>query len=79
MKPKELVLDVFDPSFFIDFTFADTDPVKLVGAPAACEVKFQRPTDGTASAQKLGEENFMGGESSNFGAMFANKITVSCP
>ena len=79
VKPKELVLDVFDPSFFIDFTFADTDPVKLVGAPAACEVKFQRPTDGTASAQKLGEENFMGGESSNFGAMFANKITVSCP
>jgi ABC-type uncharacterized transport system substrate-binding protein len=72
VKPKELVLDVFDPSFFIDFKFADTYPVKLV-------VKFQRPTDGTASAQKLGEENFMGGESSNFGAMFANKITVSCP
>jgi ABC-type uncharacterized transport system substrate-binding protein len=79
VKPKELVLDVFDPSFFIDFKFADLDPVKLVGAPAVCQMKFQRPNDGTASAQKLGEQNFLGGESSNYGAMFANKITVSCP
>jgi ABC-type uncharacterized transport system substrate-binding protein len=78
VKPKELVLDVFDPSFFIDFKFAETDPVKLVGAPAACQMKFQRPNDGSANAQKLGEQNFTNGENSNFGAMFANKILVAC-
>ena len=33
VKPRELALDVFDPDFFIDFNFADKDPVKLVGAP----------------------------------------------
>ena len=33
----------------IDFTFVDKDPVKLVGAPAACQMTFQRPSDGTAS------------------------------
>jgi ABC-type uncharacterized transport system substrate-binding protein len=79
VKSKELALEVFDPSFFVDFKLADKDPVKLVGAPAACQVSLQRPTDGTISAQKLGEQNFLNGDNSNFGAMFANKITVACP
>jgi ABC-type uncharacterized transport system substrate-binding protein len=79
-KPKELVLEVFDPAFFIDFKLADKDPIRLVGAPAACQMRLQRPNDGTASAQKLNEQTFMsGGANSNYGAMFANKITVDCP
>ena len=78
-KAKQLVLEVFDRAFFIDFKYADQDPVKLVGAPADCRMQFQRPNDGTASAQKLGEQDFAGGEGGNFGMMFANKITVDCP
>jgi len=79
MKPKLLTLDVFDPAFFIDFKFAEKDPVKLVGAPAACRMQFQRPNDGSANAQKLGEQSFAGGDNSNYGMMFANKIAVECP
>jgi ABC-type uncharacterized transport system substrate-binding protein len=79
VKPKQLALEVFDPSFFIDFKLADGDPIKMVGAPAACQMKFQRPNDGTANAQRLGENNFANGDNSNYGAMFANKITVDCP
>jgi len=79
VKPKELALEVFDPSFFIDFGFAKKDPVTLVGAPATCQMKFQRPNDGAANAQKIGEQNFLSGDNSNYGAMFANKITVDCP
>jgi len=79
VKPKELALEVFDPSFFIDFKLADKDPVRLVGAPADCQMKFQRPNDGAAGAQKIGEQNFLSGDNSNYGAMFANKITVACP
>jgi ABC-type uncharacterized transport system substrate-binding protein len=79
VKAKDLALEVFDPSFFVDFKFADKDSVRLVGAPAACQVNFQRPNDGTVSAQKLGEQNFLNGDNSNFGALFANKITVACP
>ena len=79
VKAKALVLDVFDPEFFIDFKFADTDPVKLVGAPGACQIKFQRPNDGTANAKGLGEQGFADGGNANYGAMFANKITVDCP
>jgi ABC-type uncharacterized transport system substrate-binding protein len=76
---KQLALEVFDPSYFIDFKFEDKDPIKLVGAPAACQMEFQRPNDGTENAQRLNENNFMSGDNSNYGAMFANKITVNCP
>jgi ABC-type uncharacterized transport system substrate-binding protein len=79
VKPKVLALEVYDPSFFIDFQLADKNPIQLVGAPAACQMKIQRPNDGTANAQKLSEQNFMSGDNSNYGAMFANKITVDCP
>jgi len=79
VKPKELVLEVFDPSFFIDFTLAEKNPIKLVGAPATCQMKFERPNDGSAGAQKIGEQNFLSGANSNYGAMFANKVTVDCP
>jgi ABC-type uncharacterized transport system substrate-binding protein len=79
VKAKALALEVFDPEFFIDFTFADKDPVTLVGAPAACQIKFQRPNDGAANAQRLGEQNFADGGNSNFGATFSNKIAVDCP
>ena len=79
VRPRELALEVFDPSYFIDFSFADKNPIQLVGAPAACQMKFQRPNDGTANAQRLNEQNFMNGDNSNYGAMFANKILVDCP
>jgi ABC-type uncharacterized transport system substrate-binding protein len=79
VKPKQLAVEVFDPAFFIDFRYADKDPVRLVGAPAGCEMKFQRPNDGTTNAQQLGEQNFTNGDNSNFGMMFANKIVVDCP
>jgi len=79
VKSKQLVVQVYDPEFFIDFKFADDDPVALVSAPAGCQMQFLRPNDGAANAQKLGEGNFANGDNSNFGALFANKIMVECP
>jgi ABC-type uncharacterized transport system substrate-binding protein len=78
-RAKQLVLEVFDKTYFIDFQYAEKDPVTLAGAPADCRMQFQRPNDGSAAAQKLGEQNFLSGEGGNFGMMFANKITVDCP
>jgi ABC-type uncharacterized transport system substrate-binding protein len=77
-KAKQAALEVFDPAFFIDFKFDEKDPIKLVGAPANCKLAFQRPNDGTADAQRLNENNFMNGDNSNYGAMYANKIVVDC-
>jgi ABC-type uncharacterized transport system substrate-binding protein len=77
LKPKQLALDIFDPAFFIDFKFEEKDPIKLVGAPAACQLKVQRP--GEADVKKLTEEMVASGDNSNYGAIYANKIFVNCP
>jgi ABC-type uncharacterized transport system substrate-binding protein len=77
VKSKQLALDVFDPAFFIDFKLEEKDPVKLVGAPADCQLKVQRP--GEADVKKLTEEMVASGDQSNYGAIYANKILVNCP
>jgi ABC-type uncharacterized transport system substrate-binding protein len=80
VKAKELTVEVFDRSFFIDFQMAKQDPVKLIGASGGCRMNLDRPSDGATVAQKLNEQTFSdGGNNANFGAMFANKITVNCP
>ncbi len=79
VKTPALALEVFDPTYFINFTLEEKDPVKLVGAPGNCKLTIQRPTDGTAQAGAMNEKNFLNGDTSNYGAMFANKITVDCP
>jgi ABC-type uncharacterized transport system substrate-binding protein len=78
-KTTQLALEVFDPTYFVDFSLAKQDPVRLVGAPASCSLAIQRPNDGAAGTRQLNEQTFMNGENSNYGAMFANKITVDCP
>ncbi|MEJ0078640.1 MAG: DUF1007 family protein [Alphaproteobacteria bacterium] len=82
MKAQSLNVEMYDPSWFVDFSFAQKDPVKLVNAPAACQLAVLRPGEGgqTASKGQPGEAFFNSlGPSSNYGAQFANKITVKCP
>ncbi|MGB3448451.1 MAG: DUF1007 family protein [Xanthobacteraceae bacterium] len=78
-KSRQMQLEIFDPSYFVDFQLQDKDPIKLVAAPAGCTMTIERPSDGSAAAKKLGEDNFLDGSNDNFGAMFANKVTVNCP
>lgn len=76
VKPKELVLDVFDPTFFAGFKFDGSDPVQLVGAPPSCKLELQRrPMDHAKPA----DEHPADGDHDDAGAMFANRITVACP
>jgi len=79
VKVKELALEIFDPTYFVDFSLQKKEPIRLVNAPATCTIAVQRPSDGTAVAQKLNEDTFLNGENANYGAMFANKISVDCP
>jgi ABC-type uncharacterized transport system substrate-binding protein len=78
-KTRQLALEIYDPTFFVDFGLEKKDPIRLVGAPVGCGTAIQRPSDGAAGAKVLNEDTFMNGENSNYGAMFANKITVDCP
>jgi ABC-type uncharacterized transport system substrate-binding protein len=79
VKIGQLALEIFDPSYFVDFSLQKKDPIHLVGAPATCTLVVQRPSDGSAAALKLNEDTFLNGENANYGAMFANKISVNCP
>ena len=81
VKAKTLALELYDPTFFVDFSFADKEPVGLSGAPANCKVNVQRPAATAPPAgQQLGEAFFNSlTSSSNFGAQFANAAMVMCP
>jgi ABC-type uncharacterized transport system substrate-binding protein len=79
IKAKDLEVEMYDPTWFVDFTFAEKDPVQLVGAPASCKLAVARPGE-TKTQSRLGEAFFNNlGPSSNFGAQFSNKISVTCP
>ena len=79
VKVRQIALEIFDPTYFVDFSLQKKDPIHLVNAPASCTLAVQRPSDGASIAQKLNEDTFLNGDNANFGAMFANKISVDCP
>jgi ABC-type uncharacterized transport system substrate-binding protein len=79
VKAKALEVDVYDPEFFIDFGFAEKNPVRLVAAPADCKVSVAKPRDDSFSASLRLDKNFMTSEvNAGMGASFANTISVRC-
>ena len=81
VKAKTLNLEVFDPSYFVDFALNEKDPAALAGAPAGCKLNLGRPQEMTRElAQKLAEIPADGKiPDDSYGAAFANKIVVKCP
>jgi ABC-type uncharacterized transport system substrate-binding protein len=80
VKAKALELEVYDPEFFIDFGFAEKDPVHLVSAPAACVASVEKPHDDFFSATPRLNKAFASSEANiGMGASFANRIWAKCP
>jgi ABC-type uncharacterized transport system substrate-binding protein len=79
VKAKALEVEIFDPSYFVDFSFADKAAVTLTGAPAQCRFSVHKPVDPSAggNATPLNESTFL--NMNNYGAAFANKVSVTCP
>ena len=81
VKAKDLTLEVYDREFFVDFSFAEKDAVKLVGAPAQCKLSVGRPQEMNAALSqqlsRLGPDQR--DPSLTIGAEYANKISVKCP
>lgn len=80
VKAKELKIEIYDPTVFVDFSFEKTNPAKLVGAPK-CKLDVQFPREMTfAEGKKLSE---IPADQKNttmaWGAQFANKLVVHCP
>ena len=80
-KAQNLDVEMYDPTYFVDFSFVEKDPAQLVGAPEACKLTVLRPGEKTAQPQaRLGESFFQNqAPGSNFGAQFSNKLSVKCP
>ena len=81
LKTKQLTLEIYDPEFFIDFGFAEKNPVRLVGAPQQCTATSDKPSDSNFPVlfQRL-NKSFMTSEANiGMGMNFANKISVTCP
>jgi ABC-type uncharacterized transport system substrate-binding protein len=81
VKAKDITVEVYDREFFIDFSFAEKEPAKLVGAPAQCKLAVARPEEmNGALAQQLSQ---LGPDqrdpSLTIGAQYANKLAVKCP
>ena len=81
LKAKALNLEVFDPSYFVDFALVEKDPVSLEKAPAGCQIALAKPQEMTKEmAKKLAEIPPDGKIPDNsYGAAFSNKISVTCP
>ncbi|MGA8824594.1 MAG: DUF1007 family protein [Pseudolabrys sp.] len=80
LKAKELKVEIYDPTIFVDFSFAKDKPAQLVGAPK-CKLDVVLPREMTfAEGKKLSE---IPADQPNttmaWGAQFASKLLVHCP
>jgi ABC-type uncharacterized transport system substrate-binding protein len=80
-KARSFELEVYDPTYFVDFALAEKNPVSLAQAPAACKLAIGKPQEMTAAvARRLAQ--IPAGDTippNSYGAQFANKISVKCP
>jgi ABC-type uncharacterized transport system substrate-binding protein len=81
VKTKQLTIEIYDPEFFVDFGFAETNAVKLVGAPPQCTVTNEKPNDSNFPLVFQGlNKSFVTSEANvGMGMNFANKVSVTCP
>ena len=72
---------MFDPSYFVDFSLAEKDPVSSGAGAGGCQLNLAKPQEMTAEmAQKLAEIPPDGQiPEDSYGAAFSNKISVKCP
>jgi ABC-type uncharacterized transport system substrate-binding protein len=80
VKAKELKIEIYDPSVFVDFAFAKDKPVQLAGAPK-CKLDVVLPremtfAEGKALSQIPADQK---NTTMTWGAQFASKILVHCP
>jgi ABC-type uncharacterized transport system substrate-binding protein len=79
VKAKSFAVEVYDPSYYVDFAFAEKAAVTLVGAPPACKLSTVK-LDDSPPTQPMSEAFFNNlTASKSWGAQYANRIVVNCP
>jgi len=78
---KAFSFSVYDPTFFVDFSLAKTNPVALVSAPKGCSIGVlgANPLD-VQDAKQLSEAFYQNlSPGANFGMKLADRVVVACP
>lgn len=79
-KVPDFALATYDPTFYVDFGYATTDPVRLLAAPAGCAPIIKNPQAPTTSVQSLGETFFNSLDPmSDLASQYAKVISIACP
>jgi len=82
VKAKDLLVEIYDPTIYVDLEFAKDKPVTTSGIPAQCKMTFRRPPEMrlVLGKGKPLSETFFNSLTpvQNWGAQFANKIMVTC-
>jgi ABC-type nickel/cobalt efflux system permease component RcnA/ABC-type uncharacterized transport system substrate-binding protein len=80
VRTANLKIEIFDPEYFVDFSFAEKDPITLAGAPEQCKLTVARPNEAsTPQVQRLPDAMASQPDTMNYGAQFANRFAVECP
>ncbi|MGB3864609.1 MAG: DUF1007 family protein [Xanthobacteraceae bacterium] len=77
---KAMLIEIHDPTIFVDFKFAKETPVALTGAPQRCNLQVDLPHEPTPAEQlrmRQLDENPLD-PFDGFGKLFSNKIQVKC-
>ena len=77
-------LEIFDPEYFVAFTFAKKNPFKLDGAPASCGAQFHPPKELDAQTMAVlaaipAEQHDLPPDLVEEASALANSFTVACP
>lgn len=81
---KHAMLEIFDPEYFVAFTFLKDAPIKLVGAPPTCKATYRPPHDLDAATMATlaaipADQHDIPPDLVQAASVLANHVTVSCP
>ena len=80
-RSSRVTFSVYDPTYFVAFSFAKERPVTLAAAaPKGCEPRMVGQKTANVDVARLGEAFFSQLDAtSDFGAQFASSVAIHCP
>lgn len=81
-KVKDLRFAVYDPTFYVDFSLAKENPIRLSGAPSGCAPVIAEPNPQTIQrgVTSLGEAFFNNLDATSaLAEQYARSVSIVCP
>jgi ABC-type uncharacterized transport system substrate-binding protein len=81
---KKTTLEVYDPEYFVAFTFVKDNPIAVIDAPAGCEAVYHPPVGVDDQTMAMlgalpADQRNLPPELAGAADDLANVVTVSCP